>query len=280
MRTQSTFIAVLVAVGLSGAACDIKAGTDGGFSLGIAAGQASDTWTRTYKVASGGQLQLINVNGRIDAEAAAGNEVEVVATRTAKATSDSAAKELLDRIEMREEVGDSRVRVEVRPPSMSGLSGHEFKWTIKVPKGVNVDLRTINGGVHVTGLTGEVLVKSTNGGLNGTDIMASRIDASVVNGGVSFELAAALDGHEQIELQSVNGGATLALPSDSKASIIGRAVNGGVHVDDGLALARSSDEDSRRRVEGTLNGGGARVDVHTVNGGVRFQKAEAHKGTW
>ena len=49
---------------------------------------------------------------------------------------------------MREEVGDDRVRIEVRAPRMNGPVGHEIKWTIKVPKGVAVDLRTVNGGVQ------------------------------------------------------------------------------------------------------------------------------------
>ena len=280
MRTKLALLGLILAVGFSVSACDIKAGSDGGgFSLGIATGQASDTWTRTYKVPAGGRLELINVNGRIDAEAASGSAVEVTAQRTAKAGTDEAAKEVLSSIEMREEVGDQRVRVEVRPPRLTGLSGHEFKWTIKVPKGVHVDLRTINGGVHVTGLTGEVRVKTTNGGLTGKDIVATLIDAAAVNGGVEFELGAPLSGDEQIELQSVNGGVSLALTPDSKATITGRAVNGGVHVDDAIDVKRTNEEDSKRRLEGTLNGGGARVNVHTVNGGVRLEKADRAKGT-
>jgi len=279
MRTKFALLGLILVVGISLAACDIKAGTEGGFSLGIATGQSADTWTRTYTVAPGARLELINVNGRIDAEPATGAAIEVSAKRTAKASTDEAAKEVLASIEMREEVGDNRVRVEVRPPRLSGLSGHEFKWTIRVPKGVHVDLRTINGGVHVTGLTGEVRAKTTNGGVTGKGIAASIIDASAVNGGVDFEVNQPLIGNEQIELQTVNGGASLALTADSKASITGRAVNGGVRVGDGLDIKRTGEEDSRRRLDGTLNGGGAKVNVHTVNGGVRFEKTGGSKGT-
>lgn len=280
MRTKFAFLGLILAVGFCASACDIKAGADGGgFSLGIATGQSADTWTRTYPVSAGARLELVNVNGRIDAEPASGAAIEITAQRTAKASTDEAAKEVLASIEMREEVGDNRVRVEVRPPRLSGLSGHEFKWSIKVPKGVHVDLRTINGGVHVTGLDGEVRAKTTNGGVTGKAVAASIIDASAVNGGVDFELGRALTGNEQIELQTVNGGASLALSADSKASITGRAVNGGVHVADGLDIKRTGEEDSRRRLDGTLNGGGAKVNVHTVNGGVRFEKAGAAKGT-
>ena len=112
-------------------------------------GKAQDEWTRTYTVAAGGRLELININGRITAEASDGTAIEVKAERTAKAGSDDAARELLGKIEMREEVGEGRVRVEVRAPRFSGGAGHEIKWTVKVPRGVAVDLRTVNGGVKL-----------------------------------------------------------------------------------------------------------------------------------
>ena len=82
-----------------------------------------------------GRFELINVNGRITAEPTDGAEIVVEGRRTAKARSDEAAKELLAKLEIREEVGESTVRVESRPPRLSGFSGHEIEWTIKVPEG-------------------------------------------------------------------------------------------------------------------------------------------------
>ena len=116
-----------------------------------------------------GRFELINVNGKITAESTDGAEVVVEGRRTAKARSDEAAKDLLAKLEIREEVGESTVRVESRPPRLSGFSGHEIEWTIKVPKGVIVDLRTINGGVRLNGLSGEIHAKTTNGGVQGRE---------------------------------------------------------------------------------------------------------------
>ena len=79
-------------------------------------GKATDTWSRTYTVPADGRFELINVNGRITAEPTDGKEVVVEGRRTAKARSDEAAKELLAKLEIREEVGESTVRVESRPP--------------------------------------------------------------------------------------------------------------------------------------------------------------------
>lgn len=267
-RKTAQFLAIaLVTTGL--AACDIAVNGEGGLHLGVGA-QAQDEWARTYTLAKGARFELINVNGRILAEPADGDTVQVTAVRTGKGMSDEAAKEALAKLEMREEVGDNRVRIEVRPPRFSGGSGHEIKWTIKVPKGVAVDLRTVNGGVELTGLDGDVRARSTNGGIKGHRLVATNVDASVTNGGVEIELLNAAE-TGTIELESVNGGVSLSLPAESKADISARCVNGGISVD-GLDLDVVG-EKTRRKVEGKLNGGGARVSLETTNGGVRISRA-------
>lgn len=261
-------------VALSTAACDIQAG-NGKFDIDFAAGKATDTWSRTYTVPAGGRFELINVNGRIIAEPTDGKELIVEGKRSAKAHSDEAAKEQLAKLEIREEVGGSTVRVESRPPRMSGFGGHEIEWTVKVPKGVIVDFRTTNGGVRMTGLSGEIHAKTTNGGVRGTNLVIDSLEASVVNGGVEIELGAPLDATDTVELITVNGGVTLSLPSESKATISARAVNGGVRASDELKIEKeeaANEHESRRRLNGTMNGGGARVTVNTTNGGVRLSR--------
>ena len=269
-------VAVVAALSVGFAACDIAVDGHGGLGIELASGKAQDQWTRSYKIASDGQLEIINVNGRITAEPSEGGSVEILAERSVKATSDERARELLAQIEMREEVGDEKVRVEVRAPRFRGASNQEIKWTIKVPKGVSVDLRTINGGVRMTGLQGEVRARSTNGGIVGTGLIASTVDAAVTNGGVEIDLArAASEG--SIDLESVNGGVSLSLPPDTKADISARCVNGGISVN-GLDLEMTG-EQSKRRFAGKLNGGGMRVSMETVNGGVKIVRADGRSTT-
>jgi hypothetical protein len=269
-------LGLILAVGLSVSACDVQTSADGHFSFDIAQGKATDTWSRTYTVPAGGRFELINVNGRITAEATEGKDVVVEGKRSAKARSDEAAKEMLGKLEIREEVGDSTVRVESRPPRMSGFGGHEIEWIVKVPKGLTVDLRTVNGGVRMNGLSGEIHAKTTNGGIKGTNLVIDNLEASVVNGGVEIELGSPLDATDAVELTTVNGGVTFALPSESKAAITARAVNGGVRASDDLKIERedeSTEREARRRLTGTMNGGGARVNVSTTNGGVRLSRS-------
>jgi len=283
--------AAVVAVSVALAGCDIAVNGDGGFNFDLAAGKAQDTWTRSYPLGKDGRLEIINVNGRITAEATDGTSVEVVAERTAKSSTDDSAKELLKQIEMREEVGEARVRVEVRAPRMRGGSGHEIKWTLKVPRGVAVDLRTINGGVKMNALEGEVRARTTNGGITGNALTATSLDASTTNGGVEIELTRAVS-TGAFELQAVNGGVSLTMPGESKADVTAKCVNGGITLD-GLDLKVSGESTSnpnefeqhvegakkfRRRLEGQLNGGGARVSLDTVNGGVKILRTREAEG--
>ena len=263
-------VAVVAALSAGFAACDIAVDGHGGLGIELASGRAQDQWTRSYKVASGGRLEIINVNGRITAEPAEGGSVEILADRTVKSMSDDQAREMLGQIEMREEVGADRVRVEVRAPRFRGASNHEIKWTIKVPKGVSVDLRTVNGGVRMNGLQGDVRARSTNGGIVGSGLMASTVDAAVTNGGVEIDLASAVS-EGSIDLESVNGGVSLLLPPDSKVDINARCVNGGISVS-GLEV-ETTGEQTKRRFAGKLNGGGMRVSMETVNGGVKIGRS-------
>ncbi len=224
-------LGLVLAAGLSVAACDIKTDASGDFSFNISGGKAQDTWTRTYTLPDKGRIELINVNGRITAEPATDGKVTIEGRRTAKGSTDEAAKELLAKLEIREEVSGDRVRVESRPPRMSGFNGHEIEWTVKVPKGVIVDVRTVNGGVRLNGLEGEVHAKTTNGGVKGSNITATILDASSVNGGVRVS---DLDVRKQ---------------------------------------EQSNSFESKRRLEGTLNGGGAKVNISTTNGGVRIGRS-------
>src|SRR5262245_52213277 len=94
----------LIAVALVRAACDISGGQ--------LAGRASDEWTHTYPRAAGGQVRIGNTNGRIEVEAVDGDKVEVKAERIARAATDEGARELLPRINIKEDVTPDRVAIE------------------------------------------------------------------------------------------------------------------------------------------------------------------------
>lgn len=269
-RRQALAIGLALAVSWATAACDVQVAGDGGLSLDVATGRAQDTWSRSYPLRSGDRFELVNVSGRITAEPASGEAVEVVAERIVKASSDEAAKDLLGKVEMREEPGANRVRVEVRAPRTFAMGGVEVRWTVKVPTGVVVDLRNTNGKVHLSGLTGEVHARTVNGGVEGRGLSIQTLEATTVNGGVDVELVQPLGGQGSVSIESVNGGVRLALSDASRASVVARVTNGGI--DMGGLPFQATGEQTRRRFEGTLNGGGTPVSLKTTNGGIRVSR--------
>jgi hypothetical protein len=274
-RLKLAAVPAVFALSVLVAGCDISVG-EHGFSMDVAAGKAQDEWTRTYTVAAGGSLEIANVNGTITASPGTGAQVEVRAERIAKAGNDEAARELLKKIEIVEEASASHVRIQTKVPKMSwGRSGHEVRYWVKVPKGLAVTFGTVNGGVRLENLDGEVVASTTNGGVRGKG-MKGAIKASTTNGGVEIEMAAVTG---EIDLETTNGGIRLQLPQDTKATLEARCTNGGISVEDSLGEVTVT-EKSRRQFRGTLNGGGPRISAETTNGGIRIrgigERTETH----
>jgi hypothetical protein len=260
-------LALLLLVFLAGG-CNIEVG-DNGVSLDVARGRATDEWSRTYSLATGGSLEIVNLNGRIEATAAEGRELVVDVSREARARSEEDAQALLMSVEMREEVSANRVRIEARVDvTGSGRRGLMAKYRLRIPAGLTVSLQTENGSIRVENVSGRITATATNGPIDGRNIAGS-MSAEVVNGGVEIEMASVTD---DISLSSINGPINLQLPTGTKASIDATCVNGAINVDD--ALSMQTTENSRRKVTGTLNGGGPRIVTSTVNGGIRIRARE------
>jgi hypothetical protein len=246
----------------------VAAGCDA--SLGHLTARATDEWTRTYPLAAGGEVRIVNTNGRIDIEGAEGSSVEVRAERIARGATDAAARELLPRIVIKEDIKPDRVSLETERMSgiMIGVS-FEVRYHVRAPKNAVINVSNTNGQVALTALGGDVTAHTTNGGVTGK-AMTGAVDARSTNGGVNIEMAAV--GSGKVALRTTNGGVTLALPETAKADISASCTNGGIRVAslDNLEVT----ETSRRRFEGRLNGGGTSIELRTTNGGIRVHSRD------
>jgi hypothetical protein len=225
-------------------------------------GKADDQWTRTYQLAAG-EFEIVNTNGSIEVQGGEGTEVRVVAERTARGSTDEDAKKILASLQIAEEVGPSRIRLETKPPSAGGRQIN-VKYHVTVPAGVNVRLNNQNGSLDASGLKGTLTIETGNGSVKGRDL-SGPVEASATNGTVRLDMAAVASGG--IKAETVNGAVTLSIPSSAKADVQATCVNGGVSVE-GLKL--DGPETTRRRVEGRLNGGGPKVVLETTNGGIKL----------
>ena len=183
-----------------------------------------------------------------------------MAERSAKASTDEAAQELLKKLEMREET--ERQPGARRDPLAANVRCLGLRGALDgqgAARACIVDLRTANGRVTPVRPAGRVHASTVNGGIEGKGLASRSSRPRTTNGGVEVELTGPLSSTGSVSLEAVNGGVSLALPEGSQASVTARVTNGGVNTT-GLDFQLTG-EQTRRRFEGTLNGGGARVDA-------------------
>jgi DUF4097 and DUF4098 domain-containing protein YvlB len=230
--------------------------------------QSQDEWSRTYELSAAGIVEVHNVNGAIDVEPSSDGKVHVRAERTAKAVSEAAAKELLQKVEIVEQATPDHLRLETRGPrGVLGGGHYSVRYWISLPAGASVKVTNTNGRITLADLSGAVEARTTNGGVAGRGL-EGRIEASTTNGGIEMEIDAVDD--DGIVLETTNGGVRVSLPASAKADISASVTNGGI--DTGALPIERVGETSRRRLEGRLNGGGPRIRLETTNGGIQISE--------
>lgn len=234
-------------------------------SLGGLTARASDEWTRTYPLAATGEVQITNGNGSIDVEGVEEGTVDIRAERIARGATDAAARELLPRITIKEDIKPNRVGIETERLTgiVIGVS-FEVKYHVRVPNTALVRLRTTNGEITVSALSGRLVAATTNGAIIGRNLNGG-VEARAVNGSVTIDVRSL--GAELIELRTVNGAVELTLPGSGKANLSASVTNGVIDTS-GFALDLMG-EQTRRRVRGRLNGGGTPIELSTTNGPIR-----------
>src|SRR5262245_153988 len=241
----------------------------GGCDMGMAhlAGRATDEWTHTYPLKPGGEVRIVNTNGRIEVEPTDGSELVVRAEKIARAATDEGARQLLPRIDIKEEVGPDRVSIQTgRIDGFMIGAGFEVRYHVRAPKDVVVNVANTNGQITLNGLSGKVLARTTNGSVTGEGLSGA-VEARTTNGAVTIDFASV--GKDPISAKTTNGGVSISLPQNAKVDLSATWTNGGIQVSPDLSLEVL--EKSRRRLEGRMNGGGATIELHTTNGGIRVK---------
>lgn len=228
--------------------------------------EARSEWKKSYTLAKGGALEIHNTNGLIEVSAGDGDQIQVTAERLAKAGTDEAARDAADKIEIRETVSADTIVLDAKIAITGMFSGErQVKFRIRAPRGTTLRLSNTNGAIEITDMAGELRLDTTNGAIKAVGITGVT-HAETTNGAVSLDFASVPAGG--ISAETTNGGVIVTIPRDAKARISARVSNGGIDAS-GLDLAVT--EQSRRRLDATLNGGGAEVRLETTNGGIRVR---------
>jgi len=140
------------------------------------------------------------------------------------------------------------------------------EYHIRVPRRATLDqVRLVNGGLSISGVAGSVRASSVNGGIY-AEQLSGQASLSSINGRVEagFER---LSRGSPISLESVNGGIVLWLPAGAGATLSASNLSGGIRAD--FAQARHAADG--HRLDASVNGGGAAIRLHNVNGGISIR---------
>lgn len=231
--------------------------------------QETAEWQKTYELSPDGRIEINNVNGKIQVSRGEGNVVEVYAKRIGKASSKDAAKTALEQVQVVDRSEGNVIRVETKVNRSGTILGHsqsQVEYVLQVPANAELKVTTVNGGLELTGLDGRIVAEATNGAIRATGI-GGAIEASTTNGGINVDLVRVSDGG--VKLECTNGGISLGVPRDAKATISARVSNGGIATD-GLDI-QTRGESNRRRLTADLNGGGPRIEIEGMNGGIAIK---------
>lgn len=229
--------------------------------------EAHDEWRRSYPVTMGASFEIRNTNGRIRVEAGGKDTIEVVATRRVKAPTEAQARTTLAEFEIEEKKSGSHIKLEARSQAFSFMVNRSksVDYTVRAPSWVNITLDSTNGEIEVVGVGGMLHAESTNGDIRATSLEGGA-NVETTNGNVHLDFARLSDGG--LKSSTTNGDITVSLPRDVKASLSARVTNGSISATD---LSLTTTEQSRRRLEASIGGGGPQVRLSTTNGEIRVR---------
>jgi len=243
--------------------------------LALAAGSHAATETATqienFTLVDGGRFVLSNVNGEIEIEGWSGAELTLEAVKQARAGSQEAAQEVLDKIRLDIDRSSDLVEIETRlPRSNSGFSfgrgtSGSVRYTLKVPAGLQIDITTVNGSIDARNVDGQMILRSTNGAID-VESASGSVRAATTNGRIRVQLDE-VTADEDLKFSTTNGSIRLQVPADIQADLEARTVNGSIESDLPVEVQGRL---SRRRLEGAINGGGAALSLSTTNGSIRL----------
>ncbi len=142
------------------------------------------------------------------------------------------------------------------------------RFTVHLPRGVKVDVSTVNGEVAIDGAAAPVAAKTMNGRIL-VHTSVGPVNASTMNGSVEAAMDALTGG--DMELSTMNGAVTAVLPSGLNAVVDASTVNGRVETDFPLQLTGKI---SPRHVRGTIGSGGLTLRLKNVNGSVFIRRPD------
>lgn len=188
------------------------------------------------------------------------SDVLVKACVHASANTEDEANAILKEVKIVRGPGD----LEPEGPQTNDSRHWNVSYEIWMPGKSNIEARTVNGGITIESLEGQIRFHTQNGGVSLIDV-AGDVDGSTQNGGLTIELNGSGWRGTGLNAETQNGGIHMRVPEGYSAQVEASTTNGGMHVDFPVQLNGKS-------LSFNLGTGGAPIRTRTTNGGVHITK--------
>jgi len=230
--------------------------------------EVREEFHQTYPLTQQGRVHLENVNGNVHIVTWDREEIKVDAIKHAK------KQEHLDDVKIDVDTKADRIHIKTKYPDSKTRrtknNSTSVDYTLTVPKQSRLDrVSTVNGGVEIESVSGDVEASSVNGNVTATGL-AGDVELSTVNGSVKARFA---EMKKAVSLKSVNGSVTIGLPPESNADISAKTLNGGISSDFSLQAERHFP--IGQNLDAKLGEGGPKIALSSVNGGIHIDRAKS-----
>lgn len=269
------------------------------------AGKRGDRWyevkedetiTKTFTVDMSNPNRTIDIDniwGSVEVTGGAGNQVEVVITKSIRAENQEGLARAKKEVTLDITQPDGGVRMFVDGPFRCNRSNCDgcinirgedtnyivkMDFKVKVPERMKMKLRTVNeGNVRVTNVIGDYRVHNVNGHIDMVDVGGSG-KARTVNGHVKVSFRE--NPKENSDFGSINGDVVLAMARNFAADLRFKTFNGEVFSDYQLQPLPQTPAVGERRgskfifrsdrfTGGRVGAGGPEIKLENLNGDIR-----------
>jgi DUF4097 and DUF4098 domain-containing protein YvlB len=220
--------------------------------------QACEVRSTTFPLVNG-RINVDSMNGGIEVIGEDRQDVALEARVSAHAGSQAEAESIMKKITI-----TTGGTVEAHGPHTSGNRNWAVGYKLLVPHQVAGKFHTMNGGLSLASIHGDIQGETTNGGLH-IENLGGNVNVSTTNGGIKANLDGPTWQGSGLTASTTNGGVSVKLPSNYSAHLVASTTNGGT----ALNLPNTNQDGVHHHsIDTKLGSGGPTISFETTNGGV------------
>ncbi len=233
------------------------------------------------------KIDAQTANGKITLEGSDRDEVTVRAWKKVRGRR-SAAAEFAEKVEIyAERIGDELRIFTDHPPPPKGVN-LSVRYAIETPREVDVNLRTVNSKIEVSGIggaidattvngtielegeTGPIRARTTNSSIKAEiGLLTEEAEFSTTNGSIGVDVDCCVG---SVAALTTNGSINLMLPADFAGQLDAEARRGRVHSDFPVPVIGKI----KNHLKGEIGeGGDAVIKLRSTNGSIRLKRQES-----